>query len=80
MGEDVSQVPLDLPQFMLALLFITDAEYHLWKASIPYIEHLTDDVEYDEFSETRLMPFPIYEVCNFPSPFPFILFFLYFCT
>ena len=80
MGEDVSQVPLDLPQFMLALLFITKAEYHLWKASIPYIERLTDDMEYDEFSETRLMPFPIYEVCNFPSPFPFILFFLYFCT
>ena len=59
MGKDVSQVPLDSPQFMLALLFIMNAEYHLWKASIPYIEHLTDDMEYDEFSETRLMLFPI---------------------
>ena len=55
-------------------------EYQLWRAGIPYAEHLTDDMEYYKFSETRLIPTLIQEVCIFSSPFPFILLFLYFCT
>ena len=58
---------------MLALLSISDAEYHLWRRRIPYVKRLTDDMEYDEFSETHLMPSLIHEVCIFSSQFPFIL-------
>ena len=65
---------------MLASLSITDAMYHLWRASIPYAECLTNDAEYDEFNKTRPMPALIQEVCIFSSPFPFILLFLYFYT
>ena len=79
-GKDVPWVPLDPPQFVLTLLSMTDAEYQLWRVSIPYAKHLINDMEYDEFSETRLMPTLIQEVCNFFSPFSFILLFLYFYT
>jgi len=79
-GKDVPWVPLDPLQFMLTLLSMIDVEYQLWRASIPYAEHFLNDMEYDEFSETCLMPALIQEVCIFFSPFPFILLFLYFCT
>ncbi|KAL0008468.1 hypothetical protein SO802_009970 [Lithocarpus litseifolius] len=39
-----------------------DAKYQLWRADIPYAEHLINGMEYDEFSETRLMPAFIQEV------------------
>ena len=41
---------------MLAPLSMTDAEYQLWRSIIPYTEQLMDDLDYDEFSETCLMP------------------------
>ena len=69
LGEDVPRVLLDPPQFMLALLSMTDAEYQLWRAGIPNVKHLTDD-----------MAALIQEVCIFFSSFSFILLFLYFCT
>lgn len=53
-GEDASWVPLDPSKFMLTLLSMTDAEYHLWRADISYAEHFTDGVKHDEFSETHL--------------------------
>jgi len=65
---------------MLAPLSMTDAEYQLWWAGIPYVECLMDDIEYEDFSETHLMCALIQEVCIFFSSFPFILLFLYFCT
>jgi len=71
---------MDPPQFMLASLFLTNAEYQLWRNGIPYTERLMDDLDYDEFSETHLMPSLIQEVCILSSPFPFILLFLYFYT
>ena len=65
---------------MLAPLSMTDAEYHWWRADIPYADHLMDVIEYDEFSETQLMPSLIQEVCILSFLIPFILLFLYFCT
>ena len=41
---------------MLAPLSMTDAEYQLWRSIIPYTEQFMDDLDYDEFSETCLMP------------------------
>lgn len=55
-GDDVLRFPLDPSQFILALLSMTDAEYQLWSANIPYTKRLTDGMEYHEFSETHLMP------------------------
>ena len=80
MGEDVPWVSLDPPELMLAPLSMTNAEYHLWRADIPYAEHLTDEMEYDEFSKDHLKPTLIQEVFIFSSPLPFILPFLYFYT
>lgn len=78
-GEDVLWVPMDPPQFILTPLFLTDARYHLWRSANPYIEQLVDDMDYDEFSETRLMPSHIAEVCilSLSTSLPL---FLYFCT
>ena len=48
---------------MLTPLSMTDAEYQLWRNGIPYSKWLIGDLDYEEFSETRLMPsFPI-RVC-----------------
>ena len=59
-GVKMPQVPMDPPLFMLALLSMTDAEYLMWRSGIPYVERLTGDLDYGEFSETCLMPsFPI---------------------
>ena len=62
-----------------SLLSMTNAKFQLWRNSIPYARQLMDDLAYDEFSETHLMPSLIQEVCILSSPFPFILF-LYFCS
>jgi len=56
---------------MLAPLSMTDAEYQSWRNDIPYAKRLVDDLDYDEFSETRLMPFLIAEVCTLSLYFPF---------
>ena len=42
---------------------MTDAEYQLWRSDIPYAEQLVDDLDYDEFYETHLMPSLSAEVC-----------------
>ena len=47
---------MDPPQFMLALLSMTNAKFQLWRNGIPYAGQLMDDLDYDEFSETHLMP------------------------
>ncbi|KAL0004867.1 hypothetical protein SO802_012428 [Lithocarpus litseifolius] len=59
-GEDVPRVSMDPPQFILAPLSITDAEYQ--RNGIPYAGRLVDDLYYDEFNETCLMPSLIQEV------------------
>lgn len=65
MGAETPQVLMDPPSFVLAPLLITDVEYQLWRNGIPYAQQLMDDLDYEEFSETWLMPsFPI-EVCIF---------------
>ena len=49
---------------MLAPLSMTNAKYQQWKrSSIPYVERLVDDLDYNKFSETRLMPSFSVEVC-----------------
>lgn len=63
MGEDVPQVPMDPPLFMLPPFSMTNAEYQLWRNDIPYDERLMDEMGYDEFSKSRLMASLISEVC-----------------
>ena len=70
-GKDAPQVLMDPPQFMLAPLFMTDAKYQLWKNDIPYARRLVDDLDYDEFNETRLIPFLVAEVFTLSLYFPF---------
>ena len=49
---------------MLAPLSITDVEYQLWRNGIPYVERLMDEMDYDEFSKTHVMPSLSTEVCD----------------
>ena len=71
---------MDPLMFMLAFHYIKTAEYDLW-LGIPFTERVTDELNFDEFSGTRLMPSIIVSVCVFA---PFISFnqslsvFLYF--
>ncbi|XP_065634946.1 ribonuclease 3-like protein 2 [Quercus suber] len=44
-----------------------DAEYHLWRAGTPSGKCLTDEMGYNEFSETRLMSFLNHEVQKFAA-------------
>ena len=63
-----------LPVFMLALLSITDAEYQLWRSDIPYTWQVSNELDYKEFNDTRLMSFLTLAVCVLPShSFPFFL-------
>ena len=55
------------------------AEYQLWRNNIPYAEWLVDEMGYDEFNETRLMPSLILEVC-FLLLFTSLPLFFHFCT
>lgn len=57
------QVLMDPPPFILAMLSMTDAEYQLWRNGIPYAERLVGDLDYEEFSEARLMPSFAIGVC-----------------
>ena len=42
---------------MLAPLSMKDAEYQLWRNGIPYAKRVTNELDYDKFNNTRLMPF-----------------------
>ena len=55
-GEDAPQILVDPSVFMLALLSMTDAEYLLWRNGISYAKHVTNELDYNEFSDTRHMP------------------------
>ena len=50
------QVPMDPSEFMLAPRSMTITKYDLWGPDIPYTEQVMDELDYDEFSETCLMP------------------------
>ena len=58
---------------------MTDTEYQLWRSDIPYAEQLVDDLDYDEFYETHLMPSLSTEVCilSFSLSFLFSCIFLH---
>lgn len=56
MGEDTPQVLMDPLVFMLSLLSMINAEYYLWRNNIPYAMQVTDELDYDEFNDTHLMP------------------------
>ena len=61
--------------FILALLSMTDAEYQLWRSSIPYTWQVSNKLDYEEFNDTRLMPSLTPMVCVLPShSFPFFLY------
>ena len=38
--------------FILALLSMTDAEYQLWRSSIPYTRRVSNKLDYEEFNDT----------------------------
>ena len=58
---------------------MTDVEYQLQRSDIPYAERLVDDLDYDEFSETCLMPSLLAKVCilSFSLSFLFSCIFLH---
>ena len=55
-GEDAPQIPMDPLMFMLAPLSMTEAEYQLWRNGISYAERVTNEMDNDEFNDTRHMP------------------------
>ena len=68
-------------KFMLAFRSMTTAKYDLWRQGIPYAERVTNELDYDEFSKTRLMPSLTAVVCVLASFIffqPFIV--LHSCT
>ena len=56
---------MDPLEFMLASLSMTDAEYALWSLGVAYVNQLKEELDYDEFNRTRLMPFLTIEVVSF---------------
>ena len=79
-GEDALQVPMDPLVFMLAPHSMTNAEYNLWRPGIPFTNRVTDELDYDEFSGTLLMPSFIVPVCVLSLLFPLISQHLHYCT
>ena len=72
MVEDAPQFPMDLLDFMLALLSMTNAKYPLWRNGIPYTQWVSDELDYEEFNDTRLMPSLSPAICVLPfHSFPF---------
>ena len=69
-GEDAPQVPMDPLMFMLAPCSMTNVEYDLWGLGIPFIERVMAELDYDEFSGTRLMLSLIAVVCVLASLIP----------
>ena len=61
---------------------MTNPEYQLWRSGIPDADRLVDDIDYAEFSETRLMPSLSAEVCipSFSLSFLFSCIFLHMVT
>ena len=53
--------------FMLAPHSITNMEYDLWGPGIPFTNRVTNELDYDKFSGTRLMPSLIAMVCVLAS-------------
>ncbi|KAK9997809.1 hypothetical protein SO802_017412 [Lithocarpus litseifolius] len=49
-------MPMDPPSFMLASFSMSEANYQLWSGAIVYTDSLLKDQNYDEFSESCLMP------------------------
>lgn len=47
---------MDPSKFMLPSRSMMTAEYDLRRPGIPYTKQVTDELDYDEFSETRLCP------------------------
>ena len=71
-GEDAPQVPMDLLEFILAPLSMTNAKYHLWRSGIPYTQWVSNELDYEEFNNTRLMPSLTLAICVLPfHSFPF---------
>ena len=58
---------MDPPVFMLTLRSMTNVKYNLWGPGIPFTDRVTDKLDYDKFSRTRLMPSLIVEVCVLAS-------------
>ena len=46
MGKDDPQILRDLPEFMLALHSMTDAEYNFWGSGVSYAERLLEGLDY----------------------------------
>lgn len=80
-GANVPQVPMCPFEFMLAPRSRTITEYDLWRQGIPHTERFTDELDYDEFSKTRLMPSLTIMICVIASLIFFQSFIiLYSCT
>ena len=63
---------MDLLEFMLALLSMTNVKYHLWRSGIPYTQWVSDELDYEEFNNTWLMPSFTPAICVLPfHSFPF---------
>ena len=52
---------------MLAPHIITNMEYDLWGPGIPFTDRVTNELDYDKFSGTHLMPSLIAMVCVLAS-------------
>ena len=46
-SEDASQVSMDPPNFMLALLSMMDTGYDLWRQGIPFARQAIDELGYE---------------------------------
>lgn len=56
MVVDALQVLMDPSEFMFTPLSMTNAEYQLWRNGIPYTQWVSDELDYDKFNNTQLMP------------------------
>ena len=59
---DDPQIPMNLPEFMLTPHSMTDAECNSWGSGVSYAERLLEELDYEEFNITRLMPSLTFQV------------------
>ena len=62
MGRDDPQILMDAPEFMLGPHSMIDDEYNSWGSGVSYAERLLEELDYEEFNITLLMPSLTFQV------------------
>lgn len=62
-SEDMPWVPMDPQMFMIAPRSMMDVEYDLWGSNVPFTNQAMNELDYNKFNGSCLMPSLIIPVC-----------------